>query len=232
MNRLKVIVKNGDIDSLGNYAGAKDIFPTIEVDQVSSTVTVTYFEVSNSKRGQWGKTHEHDERKSSDGQAVLITGMCGLRNDRRRTGGRQSFCYGVFRGDSGHIYVHRAPATKRWMECLPGLLLARLRKVGCGATIGVIQQGDFLLKPANGKAVDVDVFKHEWSGAGHHTFTEPVLSEYVDGVGRLVLVQEGHDVKVVHKAVDGIQHPTMTVPAGQWIVGTTAASLRHSNKRD
>ncbi|MFW5700925.1 MAG: hypothetical protein ACOCWM_04470, partial [Cyclobacteriaceae bacterium] len=43
---------------------------------------------------------------------------------------------------------------------------------------------------------------------------------------------EGKSVQLVHEAVDGIQHPTITVPPGQWIIGSTATQLYHSNYRD
>jgi hypothetical protein len=185
--------------------------------------------VSNQKRGQWGKTHEHSETLSADGQVLRITGMTGLRNDRRRTGGRQQFCYFVFRGDSGHLYTHRAVASKGWLECPPSKLLARLRKMGIGADRGVVQQGDFLLKPSNGNGYPVEQFAHETMGAGHHKFACPVL--YADGEhGRQYLLRE--PVLIQHEAVDGIQHPAVTVPAGQYTVGTTSEGLRHDNKRD
>jgi hypothetical protein len=158
-----------------------------------------------------------------------LTGLTGLRNDRRRTGGRQRFCYFVFLGDSGHYYTHRAVASKGWLECPPEKLLARLRKLGIGADRGVVQQGDFLLKPANGNGYPADQFAHETMGAGHHKFAAPVL--YADGEhGRQYLLRE--PVLLRHEAVDGIQHPDVMVPVGQYVVGTTSEGLRHSNRRD
>lgn len=232
MDRITFVTKNGTLERVGNWDGPKELFPTIDVDQRTSVVTVTYWDVSNHDRGQWGKTHEHREALSPDGQVLRITGMTGLRNDRRRTGGRQKFCFFVFRGDSGHLYTHRSVASEGWLTTPPEKLLGRLRKMGIGAEKGIVQQGDFLLKPANGHSQPVDTFAHEWMGAGHHKFSEPVLSEYVSGVGRLVYIPEGKVVDVHHEAVDGIQHPTVTVPPGQWIVGTTAQSLHHDNMRD
>lgn len=232
MESLTYSISDRELDSVGNWEGPKALFPTITVDQNTTQVAIELFSVSNRKRGQWGCTHEHEVRISDDGQVLRLTGLVGLRNDRRSAGGRQQFCYFVFQGDSGHYYTHRAPATKGWLECPPEKLLARLRKMGCGAAKNVIQQGDFLLKPANGKALPLDQFLHEWAGAGHHKFSEPVLSEYAPRVGRIVLVPAGKSVELHHEAVDGIQHPMQVVPAGQWIVGTTAAGLRHNNMRD
>jgi hypothetical protein len=162
-----------ELDSVGNWDGPSALFPTITVDQETAAVSITYHEVSNSKRGQWGRTHEHNETLSSDGQVLRLTGLTGLRNDRRRTGGRQKFCFFVFRGDSDHLYVHRSVASKGWLECTPDKLLKRLRKLGIGAAENVIQQGDFLLKPANGNAYPIDRFLHESMGAGHHRGVRP-----------------------------------------------------------
>lgn len=222
-------IKESELDSLGNWAGPKDIFPRITVNQETAVVTIEYLSISNQKRGQWGKTHEHIETISSDGQVARITGMTGLRNDRRGTGGRQKFCYFVFRGDSGHLYTHRAPATKGWIECPPEKLLKRLRKLGIGADKGVIQQGDFLLKPANEKSYPDEEFKHETRGSGHHNFDVPVLYATGDN-GRQYKITE--PVLLIHTAIDGIKHPTIEVPPGIYIVGTTSIGLNHSNKRD
>lgn len=175
MQTITTKIETTELDSLGNWAGPKDLFPRITVDQETAVVAIEYLSISNQKRGQWGQTHEHTETISPDGQVLRIAGMTGLRNDRRRTGGRQKFCYFVFRGDSGHLYTHRAVASKGWMECPPDKLLKRLRKLGIGADKGVIQQGDFLLKPANGSSYPDEEFKHETKGAGHHNFDVPVL---------------------------------------------------------
>lgn len=224
-DKIKVVIKHNEYDSLGNWAGPRELFPTIEVDQKTGTVTITYYSISNQKRGQWGQTHEHEEELSTDKQVLRITGMTGLRNDRRRTGGRQKFCFFVFRGDSGHYYTHRAVASKGWLECDPDKLLKRLRKLGIGAAENVIQQGDFLLKPANGNAHADHEFAHERMGSGHHNFEFPVL--YHRGQYKIT-----EPTTLIHTAIDGIKHPDVIVPPGIWIVGTTAAQLEHKNLRD
>ena len=226
---IAVSVTHTQLERVGNWAGPRDLFPTIVVDQATSQVQITYYSVSNGRRGQWGLTHEHHETISDGGQVLKITGLTGLRNDRRGTGGRQKFCFFVFRGDSGHFYTHRATASKGWIGCPPETLLARLRKLGIGADKGVIQQGDFLLKPANGHAYPADDFRHETMGAGHHKFVAPVL--YADGdCGRQYRITES--LMLCHEALDGIKHPDVTIPPGVWIVGTTSLGLRHANQRD
>lgn len=228
-NNITVTTQDREHAGVGNWAGPRDLFPEINVDQDTACVRVVYWDLYDSKRGQYGTTHEHSETISEDGQVVRITGMCGLRNDRRHTGGRQTFCFFVFRGDSGHLYTHRSVASKGWLECPPEKLLKRLRKLGIGADKGVVQQGDFLLKPANGSAYPESDFAHESMGAGHHQFAAPVL--YADGSnGRQYLIRE--PILLQHHAVDGIQHPDIMVPVGQYIVGTTSEGLRHTNRRD
>jgi len=217
-----------ELDSLGSWATAKDLFPKIEVEQRWKTkveIKITYFNISNYELGQWGETHEHEEVCNRENTVLRITGMCGLRNDCHGTGGRQKFCFFVFLGDSGHWYIHRSVASKGWLECPPENLLKRLRKLGIGADKNVIQQGDFLLKPANGKALADENFKHEYMGSGHHRFELPVLR-----VGGQIWVQEPTMLK--HHAVDGIQHPDILVPVGKYIVGTTSMGLEHTNQRD
>jgi len=224
MKRIKIQIKEDTYGSLGNWAGPRDLFPTIEVNQKTAKVIVTYWEISNRDRGQWGQTHEHDETISKNGQVARITGLTGLRNDRRRTGGRQKFCFFVFRGDSGHLYTHRTVASKGWLNCDPDKLLKRLRKLGIGVE-NVIQQGDFLLKSANGKGHPDEDFAHEKMGAGHHNFELPQL--YHRGQ---YWIKEA--TTLIHTAVDGIQHPDVIVAPGKYIVGTTSNGLDHSNKRD
>ena len=225
MKITAVNTKTTEIKSAGNWWGPKDIFPAIEVDQATGTVTVEFFDVADSKRA-WGKTHEHTEDLSADGTALFVRGMTGVKNVKHpECGGRQQFCYAIFEGDSGHIYVHRAVASKGWMAASPAEIRKRLRKLGIGADAGVVQQGDFLLKPANGSSLPDEEFKHEYMGSGHHKFELPVLRS-----GGQIWVQE--PTNLVHHAVDGIQHPTVTVQPGKYIVGTTAPSLEHSNKRD
>lgn len=224
MKKISVKIEHDEYESMGNWDGARALFPTIEVNQKTARVKITYWSVSNSKRGQWGQTHEHTETKSTDRQVLRITGMTGLRNDRRSVGGRQKFCYFVFRGDSGHLYTHQSVASKGWMNCDPDKLLKRLRKLGIGAE-NVIQQGDYLLKPANSNAYPDSDFAHEKTGSGHHNFELPQL--YHRGQ---FLIKE--PTKLIHTAIDGIQHPDIEVPPGKYIVGTTSNGLDHSNKRD
>ena len=52
-----VITKATEIKSAGNWWGPKDIFPAIEVDQATGTVTVEFFDVADSKRvvANWTK---------------------------------------------------------------------------------------------------------------------------------------------------------------------------------
>lgn len=226
---LTVVTRATEYSKQGKWWGPAELFPDISVDQATRVVTVVYHSAADPSR-RYGKTWEHSETISSDGQAVLIRGMCGYKNlVHPQCGGRQQFCFAVFVGDSGHVYTHRAPATRGWMECRPEDITARLVKLGIGAVRGVIQQGDYLLKPANGNALPEEEFKHEYMGSGHHRFEVPVLRAW-SGRATHVLIRE--PVRLVHHAVDGIQHPDVVVPAGQYIIGTTASSLRHANGRD
>jgi len=224
MKIIRVEVGEGTM-TCGNWDGAKDLFPTFKINQNTGVVNITYYSADD-KKGR-GCTWEHVENISEDGQALLVTGMCGHKNFRNpECSGRQNFVFAVFVGDSGHIYIHRAPATKGWLNCEPSKITKRLRKLGIGADKGVIQQGDFLLKPANGSAYPDDLFRHESMGAGHHNFEMPVL--YATGdTGRQYKVTE--PTLLIHSATDGIKHPDIIVPIGIWIVGTTASQLYHSN---
>jgi hypothetical protein len=218
-----------ELSGLGNWAGPKDLFPVIEVDQEKELVRIGVCEVRDFDMGQYGRTHECKISKSPDGSVMRITGMTGLRNDKRHTGGRQDFCYYVFRGDSGHYYTHRAVASKGWITCKPADFLKRLVKMGIGAITGVYQQGDYLLKPAKGHAYPDSDFAHESMGSGHHNWECPVL--YASGpYGRQYKVTE--PTQITHTAVDGIKHPPITVQPGIYIIGTTSEGLNHSNKRD
>jgi len=230
MQKIAILEKECKYTRLGNWAGPRDLFPTLEIHQQSSQLTISYWEINDHQRGMYGRTHSHTTSVSTDGQVVRITGLCGLRNDQHRVGGRQSFCFFVFRGDSGHIYTHRARATAGWVTCDPEKLLHRLRKLGLGRSdTGVIQQGDFLLRPANGQGYADEAFKHESMGAGHHGFLAPVL--YHDGArGRQYRVTE--PVTLRHTAVDGIRHPDVLIPVGKYYIGTTSVSLATRNMRD
>lgn len=230
---ITVFVKNEIVTPSGNWNAARDWFPSIEVDQIKQHVTITTYDTEGRQRKASVETTEICTELSTEGDQLLVTGEVYCRNwQNYKTSGTQRFVFAIFIGDSGHIYVHRAPATKGWLNLDPEKIRKRLVKLGIGAEQGVIQQGDFLLKPANGSSLPTDQFLHEWSSSSHHQFTEPVLSEYVPHIGRIVYIPEGHSVELVHEAVDGIQHPTVTVPAGQWIIGSTATSLHHSNDRD
>jgi hypothetical protein len=217
----------------GKWNTARDWFPRIAVDQEKQIVTVTLYETEGYQNRARVSSELERVEVSEDGTQAIVTGEVECRNFcHGKCSGAQKFCYCVFVGDSNHIYIHRAIANKKWLELEPEQIRKRLVKLGVGATEGIIQQGDFVLKPANGAALPPDEFKHEYNPAGHHKFSQPVLAEYRYGVGTIVYIPEGCTVELIHEAVDGIQHPTRTVPAGQWIIKTTASSLRHSNRRD
>ena len=222
-------IQKETLQQVDNWATARDLFPTILVDQNGQHVTITTYSVSNYDRGQWGQTQDIEVITNTTGDVMRIIGLVGLRNDRRHTGGQQKFCLFVFRGDSGHFYTHRCTASKGWLTCDPDNFLRRLVKTGIGAVTGVYQQGDFLLRPANRKALQDDEFKHETKGSGHHKFECPVLYAY-DGKNRQYWIQE--PTILHHTATDGIQHPDITVQPGKYIVGTTNIGLQHSNMRD
>lgn len=226
--KLRVIKKSETVTPSGNWNTAKDFFPTIEVNQTTGTVKVTSFDSVGLQKKASVET-EWIESKTS-GNSTFIRGEVSCKNwQNYKCSGSQKFCYAIFEGDSGHIYVHRAPATKGWMNEKPENIRKRLRKLGIGVEKVAVQQGDFLLKHANGDAPSDEEFKHETMGAGHHKFVAPVL--YCDKAGkRFYLLKE--PVLLVHEAVDGIQHPDQTVMTGKYVVGTTANSLGHSNKRD
>jgi len=215
----------------GNWNTAKDFFPTIDVNQETGKVEIsTFYTVGHQDRASVD-TEECTVSLSSDNKAMYIRGEVSCKNWRNyQLSGSQKFCFAVFVGDSGHIYTHRAPATKGWLEGDPNKILARLRKLGIGVENPAYQQGDFLLKNANGNSYPDSEFLHETMGAGHHKFVAPVL--YADGPsGRQYLIKD-EPVLLVHHATDGIQHPDVLVQPGKYVVGTTASQLEHSNKRD
>jgi hypothetical protein len=215
----------------GNWNTAGDWFPTIEINQETGLVSIEFFETSGRQDKASVSTEWSTFDLSDDCQAMYIRGEVSCKNWRTpKCSGSQKFCFAIFVGDSGHIYTHRAPATKGWMEGDPNKILHRLRKLGIGVENPAYQQGDFLLKDANGNGYDDAEFKHETMGAGHHKFVAPVL--FADGPkGRQYLVKD-EPVLLVHHATDGIQHPDVMVLPGKYIVGTTASQLAHSNKRD
>lgn len=229
MKNLTVKIEDAQLQRRGNWTTARDLFPELSVDQDTAEVSVRRFDAEWDPKYGGGKTHECDVEISADGQAMFVRGMCGYRNERRRVGGRQKFCYAIFRGDSGHIYIHRATASAGWMAAAPETITRRLRTLGIGADRGVIQQGDFLLKPANGRAFPDEEFRHEYMGSGHHTFELPVLRAYAAGVSQVLITTP---TRLHHEPVDGIQHPEVIVPPGKYIIGTTSAGLAHDNRRD
>lgn len=233
MKKLTYSIKMDQIDPSGNWNTAKNFFPTIDIDQKKKVVTITTFETSGHQKKCSVDLEALDVKTSKKGDQMLITGSVYATNwATKKLSGSQGFCFAVFVGDSGHIYTHRAPATKGWMNCDPEKIRTRLVKLGIGASVGVLQQGDFLLKPANGNSLAIEEFKHEWTSSSHHKFDQPVLSVWKTGVGRLIYIPEGCTVMLHHEAVDGIQHPSITIPAGQYIIGSTASQLKHSNLRD
>lgn len=230
---ITVTIKDENVNPSGNWNTAKDWFPEIDINQETQHVTITTFDSTGHQKKASVETTDIDTELSIDGDQLLVKGEVFCRNwSNWKCSGSQKFVFAIFVGDSGHIYVHRAPATKGWLNLDPEKIRKCLIKLGIGAVKDVIQQGDFLLKPANGASIPIYQFRHEWSSSSHHQFSEPVLSEYVPRVGRIIYIPAGHSIELVHEAVDGIQHPTVTVPAGQWIIGSTATSLYHSNNRD
>jgi hypothetical protein len=214
-----------EVDPSGNWNVARDWFPTIEVYQDSKHISVTTFDSSGFQDKATVETEWINFDRSEDGSQVFVRGSVFVKNwINRKCSGSQKFCFAIFVGDSGHIYTHRAPATKGWMTCKPDLIRKRLRKLGIGA-VNVIQQGDFLLKPANGNAHDDSDFAHERMGSGHHNFEFPVLYHR----GQYWITEP---TTLIHTAVDGIQHPDIVVPPGKWVIGTTANQLAHGNARD
>ena len=230
MKITKITKKTNEIGA-GNWFGPRDIFPGFEIDQVTGDVMVLVRECDDRKRAR-GCTDECRCELSSDGSTLMVRGSTRLKNYKHpECGGVASFCYVIFEGDSGHIYTHRAVASKSWMACSAVEAVKRLAKLGLGISSlkGVIQQGDFCLRPANGASLPVGEFLHEYMGSGHHRFVEPVLKAH-KGSKTHVLLRE--PVVLVHEAVDGIQHPDVLVPPGQYVVGTTSPGLRHGNMRD
>lgn len=210
----------------GNWNTAKEWFPTIEVDQLARYVTITTYETDGFQEKASVSLEWINVDISDDHRAMYVRGEVNCRNWRNyKCSGSQQFCFAVFVGDSGHIYIHRAPAKKGWMNGNPNGILKRLRKLGIGADRGVIQQGDFLLKPANSKGYPDEDFIHERMGSGHHNFEFPVLYHR----GQYFITEP---TMLIHTAVDGVQHPDVIVPPSKYFVGTTANQLDHSNARD
>lgn len=229
--QIRVRTKTAAAEISGNWSVAKDFFPHIEVNQKTGYVKVECYETNGyqpkaSVSLNWIKV---DTKLNS----TFIRGEVSCRNFKHgKVSGSQQFCYAIFEGDSGHIYTHRAPATKGWMNAKPQEIRKRLRKLGVGVEKVAVQQGDFLLKSAfNVPNVPADSeFEHETMGSGNHKFLSPILYAYKDGK-RFYYVKD-EPVMLVHTAVDGIKHPDQIVEPGKYVVGTTANSLRHSNYKD
>lgn len=233
MKTLKIKIKQTSINPSGNWNVAKNWFPTIEINQETGKINIETFYTEGMQKRASITTTTYRNKFSKEKDQLLISGEVYCRNwVHGKLSGTQIYVFAIFVGDSGHIYIHRAPATKGWLNCNANNIKNRLVKLGIGAISGVLQQGDFLLKPANGNSQPIDIFKHEWNTSSHHRFDQPVLSEYIQKIGRIIYIPDGKTVELHHEAVDGIQHPTITVPAGQWIIGSTASQLSHLNKRD
>jgi hypothetical protein len=228
MKKLRVLKKVETCEPGDNWTVAKDWFPEIDINQETGTIRVTSYETSGYQKKasittEWVKA-------TTKGDATFVRGEVYCKNFARyKCTGSQQFCFAIFVGDSGHIYTHRAPATKGWMNEKPENIRKRLRKLGIGVEKPAVQQGDFLLKKANGDAPGAEEFVHESMGAGHHKFTAPVL--YCDKGGKR-FYKLAESTMLYHHAVDGIRHPDVLVKPGVYIVGTTATSLPHSNYRD
>jgi len=228
MKQLRVLLKREYVTPVGNWNSAKDWFPVIDINQETGTVNVTWFETMGYQKKASILTERLDVETKGD--SSFIRGEVKCSNwVHGKCSGAQQFCFAIFQGDSGHIYIHRAPATKGWMNAKPQEIKKRLRKLGIGVEDVAYQQGDFLLKRVNGKAYPDEVFIHETMGAGHHKFDAPVLYSSMDG-SRQYWIKE--NVTLTHHAVDGIQHPTLVIEPGKYVVGTTTNSLSHPNKRD
>lgn len=225
-NRLSVSVAGIEVSPGGNWNTAKDWFPTIDVDQGRRHISVTTSDSTGHQKKASVETEWINTDRSADGTQVFVRGSVDVKNwQNGKCSGSQKFCYAVFVGDDGHVYTHRAMASAGWMNAAPDTIRKRLRKLGIGA-VNVVQQGDFLLKPANGNALPDSDFRHEYMGSGHHKFEIPVLRN-----GSQIWIQE--PTTIVHRATgDALRHPDVVVPPGKYIVGTTAQSLRHSNMRD
>lgn len=210
----------------GKRDTANDWFPRISLDQKTKSIKIEIFNTSGYQKHCSISTEMEIPEYSTDKLACFLRGEVKATNwGYWRNSKTQSFCFAIFVGDSGHIYIHRAPATKGWMNGSPDNILKRLRKLGIGASEKVSQQGDFLLKPANGNAYPDADFAHEKMGSGHHNFELPQLYHR----GQFWIKEP---TTLIHTAIDGFQHPDVMIPPGKYIVGTTASQLRHGNMRD
>lgn len=224
---IGVKVVSETCEPAGNWNTAKDWFPDIEVDQENRIATVTRYDSSGYQRNASISTEALRIDRSECGTQVFLRGSVSCRNwNHPKCSGEQGFCFALFVGDSEYVYIHRAKCSKGWMEAKPENIRKRLRILGIGANAGVIQQGDFLLKPAR-RAYPDEVFLHESMGAGRHKFDRPVLYHTGQWGGQYWVTES---TRLIHTA-DDIQHPTVVIPPGKWVVGTTANQLSHRSQR-
>lgn len=215
-------------DASGNWNTAKNFFPSLTVDQVRRHIVLEVAESPGYQKKATGGIDWMDVEISEDGDQMCVRGRASCRNwVNPKCSGEQCFCLCAFIGDANHIYIHRATASKGWMAVEASQIRRRLRKLGIGSA-NVIQQGDFLLKPANGNALHADDFQHETMGSGHHKFEVPVLFARSQW-GRQVLIQE--PTLLQHHGA-GVKHPDVLVAPGIYILGTTAMSLDVEGWRD
>ena len=231
--RIGITISKGDCIPYGNWTTAKDWFPLVELDQDFVRAKVTKYETNGYQKKASIELLSFTIDRSTDGKAAFIRGKVHCGNwMNRKASGEQAFCYAIFVGDSGALYLHRAAATKGWMEAVPETIYSRLRKLGCG-TDNALQQGDFLLVPLKGaRKISETRFLHEFQGSGNHRFADPVLSVIDSTVGRVVMIPEGDMGHLFHTTTDGLQHPDCEIPPGQYRISTTSASLRVEGFRD
>lgn len=132
MKKLRVIKKIETVDPSGNWnTTAKDFFPDFEINQETGAIKVTSYEATGYQKKA---TIEIEWIKHvTKGNAVFVRGEVSCQNwKNRKCSGNQQFCFAIFEVDSGHIYTHRAPATKGWMSEKPENIRKRLRKLGIG----------------------------------------------------------------------------------------------------
>jgi len=228
--QIRVKTTTVEAEIYGNWSVAKDFFPHIEVNQKTGYIKVECYE--NSGYQKKATVTLDSITVDTKENCTFIRGEVTCKNwVNYKCSKAQKFCFAIFEGDSGHIYTHRAPATKGWMNAKPSEIKKRLRKLGIGVEKVAVQQGDFLLKYASKETCPEDVeFKHETKGSGHHKFVSPIL--YADKNGQRFYFVKDEPTLLAHKAIDGIQHPDQIVEPGKYVVGTTANSLKHSNLRD
>ena len=80
MKTLSIIEKRESIE-VGNWAGAKELFPKIDVNQETAEVTVTYLECDCGKypNRRIGETTRHEFEISVDGDQMFVRGETTMR---------------------------------------------------------------------------------------------------------------------------------------------------------